>query len=386
MKEFDHESIEAVIGYSFRNKDLLLQAFTRSSFAEERDLQPCGDNEVLEFIGDTALSAVIVRKLSDRQGSIRSEEEAKEFSRMLKEADFCERFENYFLCDLTEKELSELKISLVSGKTLAAAMSRLGLQEYLRMGKGDVLQNVQEQASVKEDLLEAILGAVALDSGWDFHALENAVDRLLEPDRLLEEGVPGEENYLSTLGGWHWNGLLSQEPRYETEYVLDRPLPWSCRLELTYQGLCYRFCAASRTEKGARRLAAKKAVEKITRDIRDREALFAVVGTPVDWERSVQSLHELAQKKLISPTRYDFFPGKRNAESGNPYWICRAEGDGGIAYETAECETKAEAKAEAAKRILRWYLGMFSPTLAPYEVIDKGPWRNIENKKNEEDE
>ena len=77
-----------------------------------------------------------------------------------------------FISDLDEGELTEIKKQLVQKNTLADAIDNLGIAYYLIMGKGDVEKNIQDSLSVKEDLFEAILGAIALDSNWDIEALQ----------------------------------------------------------------------------------------------------------------------------------------------------------------------------------------------------------------------
>ena len=74
-----------------------------------------------------------------------------------------------------------MKKVLVQKKTLASRIDDLGLSDYLLMGRGDVLQNIGEENSVKEDLFEAILGAIAIDSNWNTEALQNAVEIMLSP-------------------------------------------------------------------------------------------------------------------------------------------------------------------------------------------------------------
>ncbi len=70
--------------------------------------------------------------------------------------------ENTFICDHTEAELTEIKKLLVQKKTLANRIDHLGIADYLLMGNGDIQKNANEENSVREDLFEAILGAIAM--------------------------------------------------------------------------------------------------------------------------------------------------------------------------------------------------------------------------------
>lgn len=65
MDEKEIKFIQDQIGYTFKNQELLVQAFTRRSYSMEKGGQ---DNEVLEFIGDKALDFVVVKQLSEEFG------------------------------------------------------------------------------------------------------------------------------------------------------------------------------------------------------------------------------------------------------------------------------------------------------------------------------
>ena len=71
MTEKEISFIEGQIGYVFKNKELLIQAFTRRSFSEENGGE---NNEVLEFIGDKALDIIIVKILSEKYGHFSRQE------------------------------------------------------------------------------------------------------------------------------------------------------------------------------------------------------------------------------------------------------------------------------------------------------------------------
>jgi ribonuclease-3 len=115
--------------HEFRDSDLLELALTHSSLGVSRD------NERLEFLGDAALDLVVA--------------------------------EDLFRChrDLAEGDLTELKASVVSRKTLAEAARALGLGEVARLGQG--LRQRALPRSVLANLYEAVLGAVYLDAGLD---------------------------------------------------------------------------------------------------------------------------------------------------------------------------------------------------------------------------
>ncbi|MBQ1548750.1 MAG: ribonuclease III [Lachnospiraceae bacterium] len=130
---------EEKIGYEFKNKSLLEQAFIHSSFANETKLPPHSDNERLEFLGDAVLEVV--------------------------SSDFL--FRNY--PDLPEGELTRMRAALVCESSLAESARELSLGKYLKLSIGEDKTGGRERPSVLSDAFEATIGAMYLDGG-----LENA--------------------------------------------------------------------------------------------------------------------------------------------------------------------------------------------------------------------
>lgn len=187
MKKEDFTFIQDQIAYNFKNLDLLQQAFVRRSYSMENGGE---DNEVLEFIGDKVLDFIVVKFLTEKYGYFVSD---------------CEDYnknEEYdeFVSEYHENKLTELKKKLVEKRALARRIDSLGLAKYLIMGKGDVKNHVNEEDSVKEDLFEAILGAVALDCQWDISELQDVVDIMLSPDSILKDNTAPD--YVELIQDW----------------------------------------------------------------------------------------------------------------------------------------------------------------------------------------
>lgn len=121
---------ERQLGYVFVNKQLLSQALTHRSFSKTH-------NETLEFIGDAALGLVIANSLRLRFPSA------------------------------PEGELSRLRASLVKGETLAKLALEKGVGQYLLMGAGELASGGRERSSILADAVEALIGAVHIDGGFD---------------------------------------------------------------------------------------------------------------------------------------------------------------------------------------------------------------------------
>jgi ribonuclease-3 len=134
--------VEHSFGHVFSQPALCDAAVTHRSAGADH-------NERLEFLGDSVLNCCVARLLYDAHG----------------QAD--------------EGALSRLRATLVSGETLAQIAGELGLGEHLRLGLGELKSGGFRRASILADALEAILGAIFLDSG--FAAAAAAVARIMGP-------------------------------------------------------------------------------------------------------------------------------------------------------------------------------------------------------------
>ena len=180
--------VEKQIDYEFENLDLLQQAFVRKTYALENG---GGDNEILEFIGDRALEFAVTRYLMNKYGYLAKDTD---------DYDYDEDCNEYY-SELSEGELSELKKRLVQKRTLAKRTEFWGWDKHLILGEGDKKNNVGEKESVKEDLFEAIIGAVAIDSNWNMDAIQNVVELALDPESELNDNET--INYVSIVQDWY---------------------------------------------------------------------------------------------------------------------------------------------------------------------------------------
>jgi len=146
------EQLEAILGYEFADKELLRLALTHPSYAHEagRGGHPSHDNQQLEFLGDAVLGLTASEWLVRR---------------------FPQRSEGY---------LSKLKARLVSEAHLAEVARKLGLGEYLFLGRGEHISGGRDKPAVLADALEALIGAVYLDGGLE--AARRVVERWVVPE------------------------------------------------------------------------------------------------------------------------------------------------------------------------------------------------------------
>ena len=133
----DIQRLEEKIGYSFRDKNLLRQALTHSSFSNEQKIRKNANYERLEFLGDAVLELASSELL----------------------------FHTY--TDVPEGELTKMRAALVCEPTLASCARDLELGLFIRLGKGEEQTGGRERDSIIADVVEAVIGAIYLDSGME---------------------------------------------------------------------------------------------------------------------------------------------------------------------------------------------------------------------------
>jgi len=342
LRKINVKDVEEKIGYTFKDKSILRQAFVRSSFAYE-----CGlsfDNEELEFIGDSVLGMLVVKVLSKRL--LETEEgDAPTSSRKQRiKGQLWRKFE------MDEAEMSKMKIHLVQRGTLAAATERLSLAKYLCLGEGEK-KEAEVEESFKEDLFEAILGAVALDCDWDMPSLERALIKMLDPITLIERGLPDESDYEKLLSEWYFSKYEKPLDIGDAEDLGDGT--FDCEIYLGEKMRFKHIRARALTKDGARRLAAKRAWEFVCAAESLAERVIEAVGTP-NFENALMQMNMLEQKKIIPEVNYTLCESGAKGKNGNPTWICEMRID-----ELEICtnsflshDTKMEAKKHGAFALL----------------------------------
>lgn len=131
--------VEQRFGYAFRDPGLLRRALTHRSHGALH-------NERLEFLGDSVLNCTIALALYAK------------------------------FPDIPEGELSRLRASLVSQPALAALAQQLRLGEQILLGEGEIKSGGAQRPSILSDAVEAVLGAILLDGGFD--AVRDVVQRV----------------------------------------------------------------------------------------------------------------------------------------------------------------------------------------------------------------
>lgn len=137
MPEHEISHLENSLGYCFKDKKIFLEALTHKSFFHENPDKADAYNERLEFLGDSVLGFVVVEYL--------------------------------FLSDynLTESVMAKTKSYLVKESVLSEIANTIFLGKYLRLGKGEEVTGGRTKRSLLADAVEALLGAVYIDGGYE---------------------------------------------------------------------------------------------------------------------------------------------------------------------------------------------------------------------------
>ncbi len=137
MNYVNSEEFEELIGYKFKDPMLLVRALTHTSYANELKINGYGHYERLEFLGDAVLELVT--------------------------SDYI--YNNY--PNLPEGKLSKLRASIVCEFSLSKDARQINLQKYILLGKGEEMTGGRQKDSIIADVMEAIIGAIYLDAGFD---------------------------------------------------------------------------------------------------------------------------------------------------------------------------------------------------------------------------
>ena len=172
--------------YTFKNQSLLRQALTHSSFKREHEVyedgMPSDDNERLEFLGDAILDLVI--------GDI--------------------LFKN--MPDEKEGNLSKIRAGIVCEGSLAKIAETLNISQLIILGRGELRSGGREKASILADAVEAIIGAVYLDS--DYYTCYEFVSNIFESLILQAKQGMLNHDYKSIL-----QERLQEDGTVDIEYV-----------------------------------------------------------------------------------------------------------------------------------------------------------------------
>ena len=221
-------NFEHILEYSFKNTDVLNHALVHSSYVNENRLSASAHNERLEFLGDAVLELITSEYI----------------------------FASF--PDMTEGEMSKLRASVVNEATLAKCAKERRFGDFLKLGKGEMVNGGAERESILADAFEAVIGAIYLDGGHD--AAKRFILRALEADIHSMKGL----TWISDCKT-HLQEQLQKNSQEPIEYyVIKEEGPEHNKIftvELAHGGQVMAQ-GSGRNKKEAEQEAARRAIEK----------------------------------------------------------------------------------------------------------------------------
>jgi ribonuclease-3 len=215
--------LESRLRYEFRNAELLRQALTHRSHSSTH-------NERLEFLGDSVLNCAVAALLFQRFGK------------------------------LDEGDLSRVRANLVKQQSLYEIAQALNISEGLRLGEGELRSGGFRRPSILADTLEAVLGAVFLDGG--FEAAQTVIKRLYVP--ILDHIDPrtlGKD--AKTLLQEYLQGHKIALPTYTVVATHGAAHNQQFEVECTVPKLDVKVSGSGASRRAAEQAAAKKALDEV---------------------------------------------------------------------------------------------------------------------------
>lgn len=192
------DELEARLGVTFRDRSLLSTALVHASFVNENPEAGLKSNERVEFLGDAVVDLAVGHLLFDRAPTA------------------------------TEGELTAVRSLIVRSEALARAAARLGLGDYLLMGRGERANRGAERVSNLGDAFEAVVGAIFLDRGYpearDFvlRSLEEQINAAAEAESPKDPKSRLQE--LAQAAGWGapvYRTVTSEGPDHMRRFTVE---------------------------------------------------------------------------------------------------------------------------------------------------------------------
>ena len=230
--------LEKKLNYSFRDPALLEEALCHSSYANEHRAAGLNSNERLEFLGDSVLGFVTAEFL------------------------FCHH------PDLPEGDLTRIRAALVCEQSLYEVAKKLGLGQYLKLGRGEEAGGGRERTSILADATEAVFAAVYLDGG--IVEASGLIHRLLldaEREEAVEERRRDYKTALQELVQRQADQVLTYHMTGEAGPDHDKTFQAEVRLNGAPIG-----AGSGHSKKEAEQAAARSALEAMARPDEKRKA------------------------------------------------------------------------------------------------------------------
>ncbi len=223
------KELEKKLNYTFKNSELLKNALTHSSYANENRAEGISSNERLEFLGDSVLGFVTAKHLYSMQPT------------------------------LSEGKMTRLRAELVCEQSLHGVALDLDLGRYLRMGHGEEKNGGRTRPSILADAVEAVIAAMFLDGG--IAAPESFIERMiLSPESIEAHHAADYKTELQELVQQKSGQVLTYAPTGESGP--DHAKVFSASVSLNGEVIGE---GSGRTKKEAEQVAACQALKKLNK-------------------------------------------------------------------------------------------------------------------------
>ena len=223
------KELEKKLNYTFKNSELLKNALTHSSYANENRAEGISSNERLEFLGDSVLGFVTAKHLYSMQPT------------------------------LSEGKMTRLRAELVCEQSLHGVALDLDLGRYLRMGHGEEKNGGRTRPSILADAVEAVIAAMFLDGG--IAAPESFIERMiLSPESIEAHHAADYRTELQELVQQKSGQVLTYAPTGESGP--DHAKVFSASVSLNGEVIGE---GSGRTKKEAEQAAACQALKKLNK-------------------------------------------------------------------------------------------------------------------------
>ena len=223
------KELEKKLNYTFKNSELLKNALTHSSYANENRAEGISSNERLEFLGDSVLGFVTAKHLYSMQPT------------------------------LSEGKMTRLRAELVCEQSLHGVALDLDLGRYLRMGHGEEKNGGRTRPSILADAVEAVIAAMFIDGG--IAAPESFIERMiLSPESIEAHHAADYKTELQELVQQKSGQVLTYAPTGESGP--DHAKVFSASVSLNGEVIGE---GSGRTKKEAEQAAACQALKKLNK-------------------------------------------------------------------------------------------------------------------------
>ena len=220
------EVLEKSIGYTFKNKELLKNALTHTSYAFENHIS---SNEKLEFLGDSILEFISSKYI----------------------------YNNF--PKLKEGEMTKVRADIVCEKSLYEIAKRHNFSDFLYLGRSELACHQEVRQAIMADSVEALIAAIYFDSNLE-EAEKFIIENLKDSAKIASEHV-GQKDYKTVL-----QEILQKHGEVKIEYnIIKEQGPDHDKLftaEVKYNNI-YLETGEGKTKKAAEMEAARKAIEKL---------------------------------------------------------------------------------------------------------------------------